>query len=392
MEKMKICQTIDSYYPIIDGAIECSRHYTLQLNRKEKAFLVVPKAGRKKRYVDNEEFSVFRCLSFPAPEKYRYGLPLFDRKFKKKIMGEKIDLIHTHSPYSMGRFAVKVARKKKIPIVATLHTQYHLDFMRTLKGSRLLTRFMLKYILKVYDKADSVWTVSERACECLRSYGYKGNIEVVRNGTDFRYPENVNSLIERVNTAHGIEERKNVFLFVGRLAWYKNIKLILDGLKKLKENGNDFLMIFVGGGFDHNDIANYTKKINIDNNCLFVGKVADRELLQGYYLRSDLMIFPSTFDTSGIVKVEAAAHKKACVLVKDSCSAEQVFHGENGFLCEENEQSLSEVLIDLCANPSLMKQAGEKAYDTLFRTWEDVSEEVLSKYKKIIEDYKIKNA
>ena len=140
----------------------------------------------------------------------------------------------------MGRFAIKIGKKYKIPVIATLHTQYHLDFERTLKGNKALIKFMVNFISKVYKKADSVWTVSDKACEFLRDYGYKGKIEVVRNGTEYVYPENDIELIERVNKLHNLYGQKNVFVFVGRMAWYKNIGMICDALKKVKESGKDF--------------------------------------------------------------------------------------------------------------------------------------------------------
>ena len=391
MNKLKVCELIDSYYPVIDGAIQCAKHYTEQLCDKMDAHLAVPKAGKKDNYKDNEKFKVLRCLSFSAPEKYRCGLPSLDCKFKKAFKEENFQLLHTHSPFAMGRFALKYAKKNKIPVVATLHTQYHLDFLRTLKGNKALTKFMINYIMKVYKNADSVWTVSEKACECLRSYGYKGNIEVVRNGTDYHYPDNASELIDIVNEKHNLKGQENVFIFVGRMSWYKNIKLILDSLSSAKKQGSTFKALFVGGGFDLKAIIKYTEEIGLLDNCIFTDRVSDRDLLQGYYLRSDAMIFPSTFDTSGIVKVEAAAHKKACILIKDSCSAEMVEDGVNGFLCEENVESLSDVIVKLCSNPSLMKSAGDNAYSSIYRTWEDVAEEVYQKYQKIIKDYKEKH-
>ena len=70
-------------------------------------------------------------------------------------------------------------------------------------------------------------------------------------------------------------------------------------------------MLFVGGGFDLEEVKKYANELGLTDNCIFTGEVLDRELLQGYYLRSDLMLFPSNADMAPIVKEEAAAHKKA---------------------------------------------------------------------------------
>ena len=247
---------------------------------------------------------------------------------------------------------------------------------------------MLKFISKVYKKADSVWTVSNTSKKYLEMYGYKGKVEVIRNATDFTYPTNDKELIDKINSIHNLSNQENVFIFVGRMAKYKNLYLICDALSLLKEKTDNFKMIFVGGGFDLADVKKYAKQKGVFDKCIFTGDIKDSSLIQGYYLRSDLLIFPSTFDMASIAQVEASAHKKAAVVTKDSCSAEQIIDGENGFICEENAQSYSEKLYQLMGDKKLMVNAGVNAYNTLYRTWEDVGIEVKNKYKEIIDNYK----
>lgn len=386
MEEIKILELLDSYYPIVDGAISVVKNYSKEINKIAECDLAVPKSATSDRYTDNEEFEVYRCKSSAAPENYRLGHPDLDGKFIKIIKERKFNIFHAHSPFAMGKFAIKMGKKLKIPVILTLHTQYHQDFMRVTK-SKVLTALLVKMIMQVYNAADSVWTVSDASKRILRQYGFKGNIEVVRNGTDYTYPENADRLIDVINERHNLKEQKNVFVFVGRMAMYKNLKLLCDAIKLLKDKGKDFKMLFVGGGFDYDELVEYIRFLGIDDVCITTDEVRNRELLQGYYLRSDLLVFPSTFDMASIVKVEAAAHKCAGLLIKDSCSAELVVDGDNGFLCEENAESLAAKLEELCDKPELMKKAGERAYQTLYRNWQMVAEEVLEKYKKVLADY-----
>ena len=174
------------------------------------------------------------------------------------------------------------------------------------------------------------------------------------------------------------------------MAWYKNLRLLCDALKIIKNKGVDFKMLFIGSGFDFDAVKEYVETIGIADKCILTGNVSDRELIQGYYLRSDLMLFPSTFDMATIVKEEASAHKLAGVVVRDSCTAERVIDGDNGFLCEENAQSLADKVIEVTNNPELMKRAGERAYETLYRNWDDVLKDVHAKYLEVIEEYKKK--
>ena len=325
-----------------------------------------------------------------APENYRTALPNLDRKFYKEIKKRDFDIIHVHSPFTIGRYAIKLGKKLNVPVVATLHTQYKEDFKRVLHNFKPLVNFMVKYILKVYNKADSVWTVNDASCEILRSYGYKGKIEVVRNGTDFTYPENASELIDRVNKLHNLEGQKNVFVFVGRVAFYKNLVLMLNALKILKEKGEDFKMLIIGDGFDRKEYEKMVEDAGLKDNYIFTGSVKDRALLQGYYLRSDLFLFPSTFDTSSLVPIEAAAHKLPTLLIEGCCTAENIVDNENGFLAKETAESYADRIIDIINNPELKEKVGETAHKTVYRTWNDVTDEVLEKYKKLIEEKKAK--
>lgn len=390
-EKLKIAEILDAYYPCIDGPINVVTNYSKNLDRKADCKLLVPAAAKKQHYKDNQPFEVVRCSSTAAPEGYRLGHPGADGKFKKRVKAEKFDILHTHSPFSMGMFAIRQGRKQKIPVVATLHTKYYDDFSRVLHGFTPLCKFMLHRIMRVYNAADSVWTVNNASCQVLRDYGYKGDIVVVRNGTDLKYPENAEELVARVNALHGLEGQKNVFIFVGRIAMYKNLQLMADALKLLKDKGEDFRMLVIGSGFDEKKFAGIVKESGLTENFIFTGSVRDRQLLQGYYLRSDLFLFPSTFDTSSLVPIEAAAHKLPTLLIKGCCTAENITDGVNGFLAEETPQAYAERIEEIISDPELLRRVGEEAHRSVYRTWENVADEVLDNYRKVIEDYKKKN-
>lgn len=387
---MKIAELLDSYFPCIDGPINVVTYYSEQLDKLAECKLIVPKAKKRQKYVDQRPFEVIRCDSTAAPEGYRLGHPASDRKLKRRVKQEQFDIFHTHSPFSMGSFAIKMGEKYHVPVVATLHTKYYEDFSRVLHGFKPLCNFMLRRIMRVYNAADSVWTVNNASCQVLRDYGYKGEIVVMRNGTDLKYPENADGLISRVNALHGLEGQKNVLIFVGRIAMYKNLALMANALRILKEKNLDFKMLIVGNGFDEGKFKAMIEKLNLSDRVIFVGSVRDRALLQGYYLRSDLFLFPSTFDTSSLVPIEAAAHKLPTLLIRDSCTAENITDGENGFLADETAEAYAEKILNIVSDPERLSAVGEEAHRSVYRTWETVAQEVLAKYEEVIAEYRKK--
>jgi hypothetical protein len=116
--------------------------------------------------------------------------------------------------------------------------------------------------------------------------------------------------------------------------------------------------------------------------------VRDREKLRAWYSRADLFLFPSTFDTNGLVVREAAASRTASVIIKDSCASEGVTDGRNGFLIDENSASLAARLRELIVSPEAMKRVGEGAGDELYISWEDAVSHAYDRYEVVIDNYK----
>ncbi len=394
MKKIHVTQTMDSYYPNIDGPTNVMTYYSKNINARDDATcnVIVPKAKKSLKYVDNQPFDVIRCNSlYATKDGYRMGIPFSDPEFKKRLKGVELDIMHSHSPFAMGHWTIREARRRGIPSVATSHTKFKEDFLRTFHGFKPIVWFMMKYIMYTFNRADSVWTVNDASCQILRDYGYKGDITVVRNGTDLKYPKNAKELIDRVNKAHNLEGQKNIFIFVGRIAFYKNLRLMAEALKILKKETDDFKLLIIGDGFDTEKFKVIISDLGLSDNVIFVGRISDRELLQGYYLRSDLFLFPSTYDTSSLVPIEAAAHKLPVLLIKDSCTAESITDDVNGFLAEETPEAFAARIKEIISDPEKMRKVGEEAHISVYRTWEMVAEEAFEKYKEVIAKYNEKH-
>ena len=377
---MKVLEVLDSFYPQIDGPINCIVNIAKTLNNKNLADvdLLVPKY---KKEVDVEGVNIFRCPTVKGPEGYMMCLPQLDKSIKKLI--RNYDLIHVHSPFPLGRYAINVAKKYNIPTLFTIHTKYKSDFERVLK-SKALQNFMLRYIMQPVNKSDYVLSVSNGASETLKEYGYKGkNIFVIRNGTDMKpCPSNEKiekELIEKYDLKDNV-----VFLFVGRIVENKNIQFSLDVLRKMKEKFDKFKFLIVGSGNYEDKLKNLVEEYNLQNNVVFVGKVIDRDVLASFYKVADLFLFPSTFDTCGIVVIEAAANKLASVLIENSCASELVENGKNGLIFPENSSVWAEELLKIVHLKSKMKNLGEEAFNSVYFKWEDVAVKYYEFYQKVL--------
>ena len=387
-EKLSIAQFIDTFYPNIDGVVSVTNHYAKRLNISDRCTVIAP---QRRKYIDDSPYEVVRCKSFIIPGlKLDCAMPGIDYKLRQNLIHSGYDIFHAHSPFNMGNYARIIAKKLSIPIVSTFHTKYFDDFKKILKVN-LLAKSMLKNVVHFYEHVDEVWTVNNNMVETLKEYGFKGNAIVMDNGTEYDYPADTDYLKDNINKIYKIGKDEIVLTFVGQMIFQKNIKLIINSAKILKDKNLKFKLFMVGTGYNEKYIKELTTELGLDNNVIYTDRIADRKILSGIYLRSKLLLFPSLYDASSIVLIEAAAHKLPGVLIKGATTAEKIVDGHNGFLCENTSECFANKVLDLLKNEELIKAAGENAYNEIYVNWDGIIKSAKERYKYVIDKYRIEH-
>jgi glycosyltransferase involved in cell wall biosynthesis len=116
--------------------------------------------------------------------------------------------------------------------------------------------------------------------------------------------------------------------------------------------------------------------------------ITDRNVLRDYYAAADLFLFPSLYDTWALVAREAAALYTPSLMIRGATAASQITDNHNGFLVNDNPVSLALKLKELALQPELLRRTGLQAARTLTKSWEQIAEEVLERYKRLIEKKK----
>ncbi len=381
--KLNIGLLNDSFPPVIDGVANAVKSYAENLSKEDEAVVITPKYPH---VTDNYPFEVYRYHSIPTDKLigYRSGDP-FGPVSVAELLNKKFDILHTHCPFSSAVLALNLKRlsRNKIPVVFTYHTKFDVDIIKRVP-TRAFQKFVLKFIVGNISQMDEVWVVSKGAGQNLRSLGYKGSYRVMPNGTDFEKRRSSDGEISALRQKLSIKEDEVVFLFIGRMMWYKNIGMIIDSMKRLKNEGVAFKTVMVGGGDDLFAIRQYVDQLELSENIIFTGPVYDREELRCYYSTADLFLFPSTYDTSGLVVKEAAACSCPSLLVRDSCASEGVDDMESGFLCEETVDSCTEVILKAISDRERLKAIGASASEKVYYSWENAVAEARKRYEEIV--------
>ena len=279
---------------------------------------------------------------------------------------------------------MRIAKNKKIPIVATFHSKYKADFERVIKNKSLVN-WLLKNVIDFYESADEVWIPQAAVEETLREYGYKGKVEIVDNGNDFSDIQDINKKRLTMRHSLGIKENEFMFLFVGQHILEKNLIFLIQSLNLIREY--PFRMFFIGSGYAQKEIQSKVVDLGLSHKITFLGTITDREQLSHYYAAADLFLFPSLYDNAPLVVREAAALHTPSLLIQDATSAEIINDSINGFLAKNSPKEFAYKIIDIIQKPQIMYQVGQQASHTIARSWEDVVEEVADRYQNIIHRY-----
>ena len=387
MDNWNVCLINDSFPPTIDGVATAVRNYAQIITAEHGSAAVVTPY-----YPDVDDsgfpFPVYRYPSMQMSKKlgYRAGIP-FSPELMGKMREERFDIIHSHCPISSTLLARSLRDQLQLPLVLTYHTKFDVDIANAVRG-KLIQGELIRLLVRNISACDEVWTVSRGAGENLRSMGFQGDYVVMPNGVDFPKGRVSEEEIAASTRDYDLPAGVPVLLFVGRMMWYKGIRIILDALKKLDEESRSFRMVFIGGGGDREEILSYAEGLRMGEKLIFIDPIRDRDRIRAWYCRGDLFLFPSTFDTNGLVVREAAACGLASVLVRGSCAAEDVADGETGFLIEENAASMAETLRRLMDQPELVLRVGDQAREGLYLSWEDAVDNAWDGYGAVIDNYR----
>ena len=381
---MRIGQFSDSFYPIVDGVGRVVMSYADTLAKKgHECYVVAPMTDTGYRGDWPFELVDFWSVGVPTQRQYSTGMPLLDPHYDARMANIKLDVIHAHSPFVAGAEALRIGRARDIPVIGMFHSRYYDDFYK-LTRAEMLANIGVRFIVNFYERCDEVWTVSQSSAETLHDYGYGGDIVVMPNGTPDVMPNAENRRLA-TETFHLPES--GVLFYCGQLNWKKNIRRILEACAVLRREGRTFTLVLAGQGPDKDAIRAQAEALGLLKNTVFTGHVTDERLLYGLYEAADVFVFPSLYDTSGMVVREAAAMETPSVVVRGSGAAEAVVDGENGFLCNDLTSSVAEALRAALDRPDVTRQMGKNARGTIFFPWDTIVDNAVARYEKLTEDY-----
>lgn len=384
----KVGLFIDTWYPMVDGVIKVVDNYARRLVNYCEVVVFCPETrGFSKEDDEKLPYKVVRCHSVPIIG-YDYDLPtpVLDPLFEAKVVLSGIDLVHIHSPFAVGLAGVLYAKVHRLPVVATLHSQYKQDFETALRTD-LGLKVVMSGIMRVFNACDECWAVNAGIKELYETeYGLTAPCKVRLNATDHKPVEDAEEAARIVNETYGVPADATVFLFVGRINFIKNIDFTVRALAKAKEMGlKNFRMLFAGRGQDEEKLAAIVKDLGLTEEVVMCG-LTDKPMLERLYSRAKLFLFPSLYDANSLVQIEAACQGTPTLFLEGARTAATVTPGVNGYISAPGEENYARAILDILADPEGYARVSAAARRDLYLNWDDVVREVYADYCSFVKE------
>ncbi|MEM7304022.1 MAG: glycosyltransferase [Pseudomonadota bacterium] len=302
---MNILMISDVYFPRINGVSTSIQTFKNEFEKLgHRVVLIVP------AYKEHEEEkNIYRIPSRRIPYDPE------DRMMKYKAMvklasvleQQKFDLVHIHTPFVAHYAGVKLSKLLNIPCIATYHTLFeeYLYHYIPLVPKQIMRFFTRRFSSSQNDQVQGVIAPSSIIVNLLKEYGVQNKITIIPTGIDSKRFENGDA--ERFKTKYNIPNNKKILLNVSRVAFEKNMGVLIEMLQQVKKEISDVHLIIAGEGPAKKSYMQLASKLDLDDNISFVGYLdRDTELVDCYHC-ADLFVFSSKTETQGLVLLEAMA-------------------------------------------------------------------------------------
>jgi glycosyltransferase involved in cell wall biosynthesis len=337
---MRILMMTNTYFPMVGGLEQSVHSFSEEFKSLgHEVLIVTPAFGG----APQEEPGVIRIKAIQKFKGTIFSVNFPVSGLLTRLMNEFVpDIVHSHCPFFMGDFALRLSRQHAIPLVFTYHTmfeQYVHDWPVHNEGVK---RFMVKLAAGYANLVDQVIVPSESVRDILLKRGVKTPMEVVPTGINVEHFAKGDRKAFR--QANQIPLEALVVGHAGRLSPEKNLEFLTDCMVELLKKEPRAHALIVGLGPSEKMIKNAFKQAGLEKRLHLTGVLHYQNLVDAYYAM-DVFAFASLSETQGIVLIEAMAAGVPVVALDAPGAREVVKDYHNGRLLNKmDQQSFVEAL------------------------------------------------
>lgn len=305
-----------------------------------------------------------------------------ERVLGELLADDRFDLVHAHTPFTVGRVGLRVARKRGIPFIYEKRNLWEESARARGKLSGRWPWYSIAQALdrRVTREADAICTITHALrARTLKLGAGDDCVTVVGNGVDtdaFR-PQPPPTEVRARCLAGG----RFVIGFIGSFYSFEGLPMLVEACRTLCSRYPDLRLVLVGDGEDRARIAEMVARLNLERNVWMVGRVAHSQVLD-FYSAMDILTYPRypsalTEMISPLKPLEPMAMGK-CVVGSDVGGIRELIrHNETGLLFRAGAiESLIEALDGLVSGRQDAHSLGSRAraYVVACRQWRHMAE------------------
>jgi glycosyltransferase involved in cell wall biosynthesis len=381
---VRILLVSDVYFPRVNGvstSIQTFAHQFLALGHDVR--LIAPSYATEAE----ERFPIQRIPARPVP--FDPEDHLMQRAHMRRVYPEiarlKPDLVHVQTPFAAHYEGVRLARRLRVPLIETYHTYFeeYLENYLPWVPRKLLRLAARRFTVSQCHSVDAVVVPSTPMLNVLRRYGVSADCHVIPTGIPSVSFASGDGAAFRAR--HAIPPDRPLMLYVGRVAYEKNVQFLIDVVDATRRSLPNILLVIAGEGPARGALERDVSRRGLLQHVLFSGYLGRDRELPDCYAAADVFVFASRTETQGLVLLEAMAAGTPVVTTAVMGTEAVMADGAGGLVVAEDAprfaDALSRLLGDSELSSRLSREARRKAAE-----WSDraLAEKMLGLYADLI--------
>ena len=387
---MNIGMVTDTYRPRVNGVVTSIDTFAREYEKMgHKVWVFAPFFPGAAEEPNVVRFPSHYVVFDPEDRLADPLLPSFRRQVKR-IPDMKLDILHTQTEFTMGRAALRWGKKFGIPVVHTYHTMWEAYISKYLPfiPPKLGVKIVAAYSRNFCNKCEAVMTPSGPMREKILSYNV--STPIIVNPTGIKIGKFAKFDAAAFRTKFQVRPDEKMLLFMGRVAFEKNIDFLFRVLKKLLPEFPDTRLVVAGEGPAKETLIKQHKEMGLEGKVLFLGYFTPEDWVN-CYAAADLFTFASVTETQGLVVTEAMAVGTPVVAVGAMGVLDVMKGGRGGTLVKLDEEEFTAAVRKYLTDKDLYEAKKKEAFEYA-KEWSDaaMAKKMIGNYENAIASFKTK--
>lgn len=347
---MRIAFFTDVYHPTINGVVTSIDSYVDELRKLGHEVTIICPKYDDERHSEEKDVVRIKSFTFKRYDEYRIALP-FSLALESHMRNTVYDIIHVHSPFSIGLAGVAYGHRYKVPIIYTAHTNYS-DYRHYVRGGWVIPEGAVHKAVSIFtNRLSATIAPSQKIAKLLQDYGTYRRVVVLPTGVkESRLSGSRSTFKQRYQLG-----RHRVALYLGRITKEKRIEFLITAFATAKKRGlENTRLVLVGDGPYADTLKKLAYELGVVDDIVFTGFLSGQDLADAY-AAADIFCHASLSETQGMTLLEASAYGVPLLICRDGAYDGVARNGYNACVVSGGELAYANRLVDLLSDNSREK-------------------------------------